>query len=118
MSDEMDYVCVNDDNTEEDLPFYDAENVNDNNNIIADKANNDNDMIEPKHILNDLNEPNDAFVLVDNSNDVETSNNNDEEVVVVDNEEVVVVTDGSIITAPSNASKKKQKHIINNTSPF
>jgi hypothetical protein len=108
MSEVNDDVPVND-NNEEDLPFYDAENLN-KNSTNADKVNNVNDNNEPNEalVVNDNNEPNDALVVND-SNDEDKCNNDDED--------VVVVTDGSIVTDPSNYSKKKKNNTIQNSSP-
>ena len=109
MSDEID-VMVDDNHDEEDLPYYDANNANTNDDTIDNLDNNDN--VKPSgDAVDDVSETHD-YVIVNDNKDLEISNNDDDG-------EVVVVTDGSIATAPSSYMKKNKKFkVVPNTLPF
>jgi hypothetical protein len=105
-------AIMNDNQTEEDLPFYDAEPVTDVVVVDSDvKEIDDHDNIEPSVMeVNDNNATNDYVIVNVDKLDVDNCNDDDKE--------VVVVTDESLATAPSNSTKKKKKNVIQNTSPF
>lgn len=127
------------DNNDDELRFYDAQNANetqkDNVNVadIATLNENDNDNNDqnnsPVIINNNNNNIQNNYVVVvnDTPND---SNNNEHNHEVIQNDiddnindnceecvEVMVVTDGSVITDPSHSTKKKTKINNNISSP-
>lgn len=110
-------AIMNDNQTEEDLPFYDAENANVM--VMGDSDNNNNkehDNIEPSVMVVNDNVATNDYVVVNHDDIVDVDNCNNDDI------EVVVVTDESLATlpsnAPSNSTKKKKKNVIQNTSPF
>ena len=100
MSDEID-VMVDDNHDEEDLPYYDANNANTNDDTIDNLDNNDNVKPSGDAVDHDVSETHD-YVIVNDNKDLEISINDDDG-------EVVVVTDVSIATAPSSYMKKNKK---------